>query len=428
VISSTGNASSIISVTTPGLAPQKVVFLTSNGKPVIGGSVAWALVSGQARSSQAYGLLSDGSYSFPFAPGGLVNVTLQDAQLPDGALVSGSFRGILSSDAATTFLLPAEPSLAQHVVKVVTPGGVPVWGASVSISNLAAEQVVSGVTFKIPTTLNPCSASTYYNDKYGCSVSGLTTDVNGTVSYWGFYGGYSDNWNDEPSLVTVTYDDGYVTQTPDPVSPTDPTIVTLNYEPTVLDVTTTVVAPAPGVATPITITLNAGLAPRAMGIVSHAAGLLSGRRVTALTPIGYKACAGQSLTGVTNAKGQVTFKVCSTASGQVRFKTPGVIIPGAVSLYINKSASLPVRTLQAKSHARGSLTATWVAPVFTGGASVTSYQITLSAPGKKSVVLSTTKTQATATGLSNATSYTIAVVPITKLGIGATNRVVVPVA
>ena len=150
--------------------------------------------------------------------------------------------------------------------------------------------------------------------------------------------------------------------------------------------------------------------------------------MTALTPGGYRACAGQSLTGVTNVKGQVTFKVCSTASGQVRFKTPGVIIPGAVSLYINKSASLPVRTLAATSHARGSLTATWVAPVFTGGSPVTSYQITLSAPGKKSVIFSTATTQVPATGLSNATAYTIAVVPLTKLGIGAANRVVVPVA
>ena len=213
-----------------------------------------------------------------------------------------------------------------------------------------------------------------------------------------------------------------------PLSPGDPTIDTLDYEPTVLDITTTVIAPAPNVPTTITITLNSGQVANAIGLRSHASRYLANQRVSALTPAGYKACAGQILSGLTNSKGQVTFKVCSTASGQVRFKTPGVIIPGAVSLLINNSTSLPVRTLMAKSNARGSVTASWLAPTFTGGSPITAYQVTLSTPGKAAVVVSTTKTTLTATGLQNASAYTISVVPITKRGIGATARSVVPVA
>ena len=150
--------------------------------------------------------------------------------------------------------------------------------------------------------------------------------------------------------------------------------------------------------------------------------------MTAIPPSGYKACAGQVLAGTSDAKGRVTFKVCSTTTGQIRFKTPGIVIPGAITMLINRTVSLPVRSLSLKSTSRGSLTASWIAPSFTGGSPITSYQVTLTAVGKPTLVMSTTKTQVTATGLKSAVTYAVTVRPITKLGTGQSLRATVPVA
>ena len=426
VLSSTGVASNVVGVTTPGLAQQSVQFVTSTGQPVSGGSVSWAMANGGSRSSIVYGLLSDGTYTFPAAPGGIVNLTLTNAVMPDGAFVSGTFHGVLSSGTVLVIALPEEPSSAINSVQVVTPSGVPVWGAKVSITNLSSRVTVGDATFAIPSQYSPC-ASSYYT--YGCSLSNLQADINGTVTFWGYYGGSSDNWNDGETEISVVYDDGVVTQTPPSVVPTSSnTVVTLEYEPYVASISTTVVAPSANVLTGVTITLNAGAAPAFAGIRSHVAGYLANRRVTAVLPAGYRACAGQIVTAVTNARGQAAFKVCATQTGQIKFKTPGVLIPGAVSFFIAGTASQPVRMLHGTTPARGSASLTWVAPSFSGGVPVLSYQITISAPGKKTVTASTTKLQFSVAGLVNATRYTVTVRAVTRLGIGAPAAAVIAVA
>ena len=426
VLSSSGASSNVIGITTGGLAQQTVRFVTSTGQPVSGGSVSWAMANGGSRSSIVYGLLSDGTYTFPAAPGGNVNLTLTNAVMPDGAFVSGTFHGVLSSGTVLVIRLPAAPSSAINSVQVVTPSGVPVWGAKVSITNLSSSVTVGDATFVIPSQYSPCTSS---YDTYGCSLSNLQADINGTVTFWGYYGGSSDNWNDSETEISVVYDDGVVTQTPPSVVPTSSnTVVTLEYEPYVASISTTVVAPAANMLTGVTITLNAGAAPAFAGIRSHVAGYLANRRVTAVLPAGYRACAGQIVTAVTNARGQAAFKVCATQTGQIKFKTPGVLIPGAVSFFIAGTASQPVRMLHGTTPARGSASLTWVAPSFSGGVPVLSYQITISAPGKKTVTASTTKLQFSVAGLVNATRYTVTVRAVTRLGIGAPAAAVIAVA
>jgi hypothetical protein len=426
VLSSSGASSNVIGITTGGLAQQTVQFVTSTGQPVSGGSVSWAMANGGSRSSIVYGLLSDGTYTFPAAPGGIVNLTLTNAVMPDGAFVSGTFQGVLSSGTVLVITLPAAPSSAINSVQVVTPSGVPVWGAKVSITNLSSSVTVGDATFVIPSQYSPCASSDY---TYGCSLSNLQADINGTVTFWGYYGGSSDVWNDGETEISVVYDDGVVTQTPPSVVPTSSnTVVTLEYEPYVASISTTVVAPSANVLTGVTITLNAGAAPAFAGIRPHVAGSLANLRVTAVLPAGYRACAGQIVTAVTNARGQAAFKICSTQTGQIKFKTPGVLIPGAVSFFIAGTASQPVRTLHGTTPARGSASLTWVAPSFSGGVPVLSYQITISAPGKKTVTASTTKLKLSVAGLVNATRYTVTVRAVTRLGIGAPAAAVIAVA
>jgi len=426
VLSSTGVASNIVGITTPGLAQQSVQFVTSTGQPVSGGSVTWAMANGGSRSSIVYGLLSNGTYTFPAAPGGIVNLTLTNGVMPDGAFVSGTFHGVLSSGTILIIAIPEEPSKAINSVQVVTPSGIPVWGAKVSISNLSSRVTVGDATFVIPSQYSPCISS---YDTYGCSLSNLQPDINGTVTFWGYYGGSSDNWNDGETEISVVYDDGVVTQTPPSVVPTSSnTVVTLEYEPYVASISTTVVALAANVLTGVTITLNAGAAPSFVGIHSHVAGYLANRRVTAVLPAGYRACAGQIVTAVTNARGQAAFKICSTQTGQIKFKTPGVLIPGAVSFFIAGTAAQPVRNLHGTTPARGSASLTWVAPSFSGGVPVLSYQVTIASPGKKTVIASTTKLNLSVAGLSNATRYTVTVRAVTRLGVGAPVTAVIAVA
>ena len=427
VLSSSGASSNVIGITTGGLAQQSIEIVSSDGTPVSGGSVTWKMASGSARSSIAYGLLSDGTYTFPAAPGGPVDITLQNAQMPDGAYVSGTFRGVLSADRTFVVRLPAEPSAASHQVQVLTPNGLPVWNAFVSVTNLASKVTVDGATFTIPSSVDPCSSS--YNSS-GCDLGPLPTDVNGSISYWGYYGSdYDSSYYSSPTQIDVSYDDGVVTQTPAVIVPTTANVtINLDYEPVVAPVTAVVVATAPGALTPITITLNGGIGANFRGRTAHAVQYLSGKRVTALPPVGYKACAGQVLQGVSNAQGKVTFKICSTQQGQVRFKTPGVLIPGAVSLYVRGAPSTPVLQLKATSPSRGAANLTWAAPTYTGGQPVTSYQVTLSAPGKKSVTASVKTLSVALSGLSNATWYSVTVVPITRRGAGRAAGAVISVA
>jgi hypothetical protein len=426
VLSSSGVSSNVIGITTGGLAQQSIKIVSNNGTPVSGGSVTWKMASGSARSSIAYGLLSDGTYTFPAAPGGPVDITLQNAQMPDGAYVSGTFRGVLSSDRTFVVRLPSEPSAASHQVQVLTPNGLPVWNAFVSVTNLASQVVVNGTTFTVPSSVDPCSAS---SDTAGCYLGPIATDVNGSISYWGYYGSEFDSLGGSPTQIAVSYDDGVVTQTPAVIVPTTANAtINLDYEPVVAPVTAVVVAPAPGALTPITITLNGGVGANFRGRSAHAVRYLSGKRVTALPPVGYKPCAGQVLQGVSNAQGKVTFKICSTQHGQVRFKTPGVLIPGAVSLYVRGAPSTPVLQLKATSPRRGTANLTWAAPTYTGGQPVTSYQVTLSAPGKKSVTASVKTLSVALSGLSNATRYSVTVVPVTRLGAGRAAGAVISVA
>ena len=423
VLASNSNPSNVILITTGGLAPQVVKFKTDDGRPIVGGAVSWSLASGTARSSQSYGLLSDGSYAFQSAPAGVVNLKLVNGVLPDGALVSGTFQGILSAGTIATVEVAAPQ--ARHRISVLTPDGAPVWGARVSVSWIRTTITdSSNVKFSIPYELHPCT-SWEANDYEGCSVSNLTTGIDGTVSFWGYY----EQTSVVQSKVQVIYDDGFITQSPEAFVPDMiDSQITLDYAPTVLNVSSQIVASGPNVLTPVTISLTTSASANPHIRQAHATTFYSGKRVTAIPPSGYKACAGQVLAGTSDAKGRVVFKICSTATGQIRFKTPGIVIPGAVTMLINRTVSLPVRSLSLRSLSRGSLAASWLAPTFTGGSPITSYQVTLTAPGKPTLILSTTKTQVVATGLRSATTYAITVRPISKLGAGQLLRTSAPVA
>lgn len=434
VVSSEGVATAPISVTTPGVAPQMIKVVTATGAPVSGGSVTWAMDNGKAHSSTAYGLLSDGSYSFPAAPGGPVQITLRNGVMPDGALATGTFPGVLSSDSTMVVQLPPEYSGAFHKVQVVTPGGLPVWNAHVTVENISTAITVGAATFTIPSQYVPanmyCDSYNDSNDNsYDCSRTDLVTDVTGTTSFWGYYQASTSSESDNSTSITVSYDDGVMTQTPAVVRPSlDVNVVSLDYEPVVLPVTSTVLATAPGAQTSVTITLNAGAQPRTSLLRSHLAGVLVGRQVTVVPPAGLKTCARQVLRAVSNAQGKATFRFCATKSGQFRFTSPGLLIPGAVTVWVKGGVASAVQSLRTSLPKRGTVNVAWGVPVFSGGLPITGYQVSYAQPGKKVTTVITKALTIQIPGLVSTARYSVTVAPITKVGVGVASVLSVSVA
>jgi large repetitive protein len=58
----------------------------------------------------------------------------------------------------------------------------------------------------------------------------------------------------------------------------------------------------------------------------------------------------------------------------------------------------------------------WSAPVFNGGSPITKYVVTLSAAGKRTVVVNTTSTHLNVGGLADATRYNVSIVAVNKTG------------
>jgi hypothetical protein len=64
----------------------------------------------------------------------------------------------------------------------------------------------------------------------------------------------------------------------------------------------------------------------------------------------------------------------------------------------------------------GHASLTWSAPAFNGGSPITKYVVTLSAAGKRTVVVNATTTHVNVAGLADATRYNVSIVAVNKTG------------
>ena len=141
-----------------------------------------------------------------------------------------------------------------------------------------------------------------------------------------------------------------------------------------------------------------------------------GLKVKAVLPSTFKSCSAQRLSGVTNAQGQVTLKFCATATGVVRFKATGAYAVGVYNVYVKGTApTAPLGTL-ASTPQLGHASLSWTAPAFNGGSPITKYVVTLSAAGKRTVVVNATSTHVNVGGLADATRYSVSIVAVNKTG------------
>jgi hypothetical protein len=387
----TGLWSHAVVGSTVGTAPLDVTVSAQGGMAITGGAMSWALDNGSAHSSVSYGLNAAGDIIFPAAPGGSAMLSMSDAQLPNGDLVSGAWP-ITIGIGHLNMVAPQEPAVMSRTVLVQDPTGVPVSGASVSIIGLGPKTKVGKFTF----TDN------------GAMPTGFT-DLNGQFSATGFAGG-------TPS-ATVVFDDGVITQqqTVSLVSPL--TVVTLAYQPYVAPTITSSTATEGSV---VFVTLKATSAPKTSAtgnMHTDASAPLKGVEIKAFLAPGMSVgTCHAKLTGTTSSAGSVTLRLCASASGLVTFKAVGAYVRGGVHLRVKHGPPLAVTKLTASSPWLGKLQASWAEPTYLGGASAVSYKVVVTASGHSTITRSTTTRTINLAGLAHATRYTVTIYAATTYG------------
>lgn len=373
-------------VTTSGTAPQTITVRDSFGTPVIGGRITWVTPTGSFQSAVDYGLTVVGDVTFPVAPAGRANVTLTGVVLPGGAIANLQSQVLFGQGRTPSVRLPAEPSRSNHVVRVTLPDGSPVMGATVEANSLDQVAVVDGTTFTTPAVV----------------TSGITNEF-GEV----YLVGYS---NDSTSLE-IEYNDGVLIQRLSGTLGRTDAAFQFEEMPWVDPLIDTTTVP---VGTLVTIPVAAAM-PNAT--------------VTATAPAGVaQTCAGRVLSARTNSAGKATLKVCAAASGKFTVSSAGAVSTGAVTVYAKGTKSLAVRQAKAVSRSHKTATVTWSAPAFTGGNPITNYTVKITSPTGAVVTKTATSGTVTFTGLAGAKTYTVTVIPNTRLGAGAKTVLTVPVS
>ncbi|MFM6968229.1 MAG: fibronectin type III domain-containing protein [Microbacteriaceae bacterium] len=373
-------------VTTSGTGPQTVTVLDNYGTPVIGGRITWVTPTGSFQSAIDYGLTVSGGVTFPIAPAGKVNLTLTNVLLPGGATANFEKSTVFGQGRNPVVTLPAEPSRATHVVRVTLPDGSPVMGATVQVNGLSDTAVVDGTTFTTPAVVS----------------AGVTNEF-GEV----YLVGYSTNY----TSVAIEYNDGVLIQRLNGNLGLNDASFTFEEMPWVdpqIDTTTV------SVGALVTIPVRSAV-PNATVVAAAPAGAA-------------QTCAGRVLSARTNANGQATLKVCATATGTYKVTAKGAVSTGAVKVYATGTKSLAVRSLKAVSRTHTTANLSWAAPAFTGGNAIVSYTVKMTSPTGAVITKTVTATTAAFTGLAGAKTYSVTVIPNTRLGAGAATVVKVPIA
>ena len=417
--------------TTGGLAQMLVSVVDESGMPVTGGAITWRMDDGSAKSSITYGLTADGIIQFPGAPAGAVTVTLKNAQMNDGSIVSGVWHATLGFN-KNELVVPNPPKSAAHKVHVILSNGPALSNVAVDLESADGfSNTISSGDFTYKVVVTPSSGF---------------TDTNGDFTVVGYTGG--------DVSVRVNYDDGIISQTKQGLATGPVTTVKLRSLPFATFDSTSVQGT---VGVPVPVVVSAGTAMTSSGmrglrntggtLRNAVTGGLGNVKVTLVPPKGSKVtgCASskikQVLTGITDTKGKVKLSVCPQKSGVYTLKTRGALSVGAVNILVKGAPPLPVNSVTVKSLAPGSIHASWAKPIYDGGSPITSYVITMSAQGKPTITKTlnavigakgkVTKAPATVIDvnkLANATVYTVTIKAVTALGTGDSYTTKIPVA
>jgi hypothetical protein len=422
-------------VTSKGARPMRVEVVDHAGVPVIGGAITWWMRDVNVKSSLVYGLTDDGAIDFPMAPAGWVQVRVTGAVTESGLTVSGTFTEVLGFS-ENVLVLPEAP-VGERVMQVVIPGAaepLPVPGVQVSLDTAAAQyddadciEWAYGTLAEDDWCLDYADPSVPGGVQYAITVEDFTfevqptpaeqvTDAAGRVRIRGFMEG-------QP-LITVTYDDGIITQGKDVVLRGSQSTVELDYMPWIeVDAETLNAGSGSAVTIPVTVETSSGVD----GMARSGAGV----RVTVVPPRGAaRGTCSDRLTATTNSQGVARVTVCATKSGVYRFRTQGAAATDGVLIRVRGAAPMAPTSVTVRSLSVGTARATWAAPVYDGGSPVTGYVITATAPGKATVTrtVPATTRNITLRRLANATTYTVRIQARTARGLSDPTTTTTPIA
>ena len=345
-----------------GTQEQQISIRTASGQPVSGGAVTWESDDGTAGSAVPSALTAAGVLTFPRVVAGAATVTIAGGVLPNGTTVSGSWPVTLGTD-PQTLSVPALPDIVTRTVTVTLPNGVPVIGASV--------RGTAGFA------TNPCTTVSGFTLCGGVNRT-AQTDANGqaTISSWA---------TNQSPLADVVYSDGVLAQRQSVAVPTADTDVQLQYMPW-LTLNSDGSPVDVGALSTLAFTVND--APGADGVTSDstAAGSPARVQVVIKPPAGWAArrCSGRShLTGTTDSHGRLTLRLCASRSGVYQVTARGAVTARSVFLRVRGAAPTAPTSLTARSPRAGTLTASWGRPVYAGGAVITGYRLTATAPHQR---------------------------------------------
>lgn len=435
-----------VSIAAGKLAPRDVYIHDENGDPITGGSVTWAMKDRSARSAKTYGLTSDGLITFPYAPEGEAVVKITNGLMASGDLVSGSYSVTLSDQNEIQIGLAPKH---DHKIRVVSPDGDGISGAVVTLKASCQTQVwddelnyvdgyydentdewVDGyyeggyeegtgyTTLRSEQTnsygnyISPDVTESEYSDSSVDDVYVATTDEAGFATFKGYFE------SSDCLYVTASYNDGIVIQNASGTLDSN-TPIELPYVPIVtISADTVTTKEGTAVQIPVSVGFSEESNIRANFKQSNLVSA-KGALVKIVLPQGAsKGNCGAKLSGTTNSSGQVTLKVCATKSGKYRILAKGILHDTGVVIHVKGAASLPVTSVSVSSPVVGSLKASWNAPLYTGGAPVTGYQVVVTDRNGRSIKrdLSAGTKSLKITSLSHATKYTVKITAQTRYG------------
>jgi len=427
------------------LAPRNVYIHDENGDPITGGSVTWSMKDKSARSAKTYGLTSDGLITFPYAPLGEASVKITNGLMASGDYVSGSYGVTLSNDNEIQIALAPKHN---HTVQVEGPDGDGIAGAVVTLNAGCQTQIwndeltwvdgyydasdnwvdgyyeggyelgdgstslISGQTNKYGDYTAPNVTESTYADSSEDDVYIATSDSSGLATFKGYFK------SSDCLEVTASYNDGIVIQNASGTLDSD-TPISLPYVP-IITVSSDTVTVKEGTAVQIPISVGiSGQSNFRQNLRYSSLVSAPGAAVKLVLPPGAsKGSCGAKLSGKTNSQGQLTLRICATKSGKYRIVAKGILRDTGVEVRVKGAAPLSVSSVSASSPAVGVLKASWNAPLYSGGAAITGYEVSVvGANGRSSKWnLNAASKSIRVTGLGHAAKYTIKILAKTKFG------------
>lgn len=398
---------------TAGQTTQSFIVRTAAGRAVTNGMVSWSGDDGVDHDAPL--LDSRGMVTLRGVPAGIsLRLRVDDATIGVNQTMGKTF-SVDFGTATQTLVVPPPPPMIVDRVTVTMPGGIPAVGVEVNADH---EHALLDYVFG--------PDGFFYSN--GNSLNTGRTDAHGVAVLrgWSAKGERfipAARYPYPQQAVNLIYDDGKLQS--ESLALLTGTHTALQIAPLPYTTGADPAAVAVGDTAPARFRVHAAPTPAAPrgAVRSAATRSLSGVRVTLRPPAGWRAAdcrKPSSLTGVSNAAGYVTLRVCAARSARFTVRTRGALPSAPIAVTTRQSTPGAPESVRAVARGHGRLRVSWGAALYTGGARVTSYRLTATSVGHRTVswtAASRTRTH-TFVRLARRAVWTIRVVAVNAHGAG----------